>query len=419
MSGADCAVAGREELSLSSRSSSPLAERAGRMAPVVLGAREAAAALERRPRAPRARAARRRRSRAARGRADRPRARRRRRARRRTSREPRARRARDADDATRPCRARASTAATQLLRLAAVADRDHDVARHDLPGAAVHRLGRVQEGGGRAGRREQRRRVARDVLGLADAGHVHATAARLGRRAPARARARSAPASRRARSARELLERHVERAERLRARRRAPAPARAGSGASAKRRSRRRARARARARRAAIVGEGAEPLDAGGAAGVGEPRRVLPAEPVVQRGQQAAEEGVAGAGRVDAPSPGARARSPRSPRAAIAQPASPSVTTTARAAEARAQRARQLERIARRAAAPARAPRSSTASADRRPRSTASSVASSPSPGQRVGGRHVEIDHRRDARLARDLAAPRAPPRAGAATPRS
>ena len=174
---------------------------------------------------------------------------------------------------------------------------------HDLTRAAVDRLGGVQEGGGRAGRGEQRRRVVRHVLGLADARHVHAPAARLGA-AHQRERAVEALRVDALAQPRELLDRDVEHAERLRRVRRDRMRRRPRSPRRCAQQRQRRTLVElehARARRRGVVGEGAEPLDAGGAARVGEPTRVLPAESVVQRGEQAAEEGVARAGRVDAP----------------------------------------------------------------------------------------------------------------------
>ena len=104
----------------------------------------------------------------------------------------------------RPCRAPPPRQPAAPAGLAAVADGDHRVTRHDLAGAAVHGLGGVQEGGRRARRGQQRRRVVGDVLGLADPGDVQArpqrphvcAAAPAPRRRPAlSSRARSAASS--------------------------------------------------------------------------------------------------------------------------------------------------------------------------------------------------------------------------------
>ena len=65
----------------------------------------------------------------------------------------------------------------QFVGAAAVGNRDDDVARMHLAEAAVQGFGRVQKSRGRADRTEHAGGVARDVLGLADSGHVDAAAA--------------------------------------------------------------------------------------------------------------------------------------------------------------------------------------------------------------------------------------------------
>ncbi len=65
----------------------------------------------------------------------------------------------------------------EFLGLAAVRQRDHDVARLDHAEVAVHGLGRVQEEGGRAGARERRGDLAADDARLAHAGDDDAAAA--------------------------------------------------------------------------------------------------------------------------------------------------------------------------------------------------------------------------------------------------
>src|SRR5260221_3777240 len=67
----------------------------------------------------------------------------------------------------------------QLARIAAVGDCDRDDLGIDLAETAVQSYGRMQKGRLRADRAQQARPVARDVLGLADAGQMDAAAARL------------------------------------------------------------------------------------------------------------------------------------------------------------------------------------------------------------------------------------------------
>ena len=67
--------------------------------------------------------------------------------------------------------------AGEFLGLAAVRQRDHDVARLNHAEVAVHGLGRVHEVGGRAGARERRRDLPADDARLAHAGEDHAAAA--------------------------------------------------------------------------------------------------------------------------------------------------------------------------------------------------------------------------------------------------
>ena len=68
----------------------------------------------------------------------------------------------------------------ELARLTGVGDGDDGVAGLGLAGRAVHALGAVELVGRRAGGREQRRGVARDVARLADARHVETAAGGLG-----------------------------------------------------------------------------------------------------------------------------------------------------------------------------------------------------------------------------------------------
>src|SRR5216683_5414957 len=68
----------------------------------------------------------------------------------------------------------------QLARVAAVGNCDYDVLGIDLAETSMQGFGRVQKGRLRADRAQQARRVARDVLGLADAGQMDTAAARLG-----------------------------------------------------------------------------------------------------------------------------------------------------------------------------------------------------------------------------------------------
>ena len=65
----------------------------------------------------------------------------------------------------------------EFVGLAGVRQHDHDVVGRDHPEVAVRRLGRVHEERRRAGRRERGGQLARDVPGLADAGHDDAPAA--------------------------------------------------------------------------------------------------------------------------------------------------------------------------------------------------------------------------------------------------
>ena len=67
--------------------------------------------------------------------------------------------------------------AQQLLRLAAVRQRDDHVFRLDDAEVAVRGFGRVEEEGGRAGARQRRRNLAADDPRLAHAGDDHAAAA--------------------------------------------------------------------------------------------------------------------------------------------------------------------------------------------------------------------------------------------------
>ena len=293
----------------------------------------------------------------------------------------------------------ASAVATQLGGLAAVADRDHDVAAHDLAGAAVHGLGAVQEGRGRAGRaRTGSRRSARRARAC---------------RCPSRARGRPRPrprgaARRRGRSGgveplaqrRELLDRDVE-AQRARRHRRGRDARRArfrSTRPACCRRSSASTRARAQA-----GSSGKAPSFSTQAAPQAFARRAasLPAEARRERHEQPAEEGVARRRWCRARARRGRpARAAPTPSAEIAQPAAPSVTTTASLAEAlahrlgdaRARRARLgherargrlrgLQRCAPRAAPP-------------RARGVAEA-------GHGVARRHVEVEQRRDARLVR------------------
>src|SRR5262249_34867339 len=63
--------------------------------------------------------------------------------------------------------------------LAAVRDGDHQIAGNDLAGAAVNAFGAMQKISRRAGAREQRRDISRDIFRFAYAGDVDASAARL------------------------------------------------------------------------------------------------------------------------------------------------------------------------------------------------------------------------------------------------
>ena len=84
-----------------------------------------------------------------------------------------------------PCRFRCGSSDNQLVGLAGVRQQQHDVVGGDHAQVAVARFGGVDEECRRAGRRQCRGELARDVAGLADAGHDDATAAfedRLARR---------------------------------------------------------------------------------------------------------------------------------------------------------------------------------------------------------------------------------------------
>ena len=81
----------------------------------------------------------------------------------------------------------------ELVGLAGVRQHQHDVVARDHAEVAVLRLGGMHEERRRAGRRERRGDLARDVPGLADAGDDDAAAAA---RASARRRRRTAPPSR-------------------------------------------------------------------------------------------------------------------------------------------------------------------------------------------------------------------------------
>ena len=373
--------------------------------------------LERRPRASRAPAARRRCSRAARGRARRPRARRPRRARRPTrfaSGECGV--AGDRDHAARRARARAATAASSScvapLLLIAITTSPGTI----CPALPCTASVRVQERGRRAGRREQRRGVAREVLGLADARHVHATAARLG------------VADQRERGADTLSVSSA-----LAQRGAAPRPRRRARRAS-RRPSGRGGVARGAKRRAVVELERARGAPTRRSAGKGAERSTHAAPPALpsraassqprpwcRPASSAAEEGVARAGRVDRASRGGAATAPsklvrrdraararrrsRRPRgcrsAGAARCASASASCRRRAAAARARarfegfsRSRRAQHGVERLLVAERSARRRTAARrDRR---------SSAMPGR-----------------ARDARAPRAPRRAGAGAPRS
>ena len=78
---------------------------------------------------------------------------------------------------TTPRRLIAGRIGADLVALAGVGDREHDVARCDHAEVAVARLGRVDEQRRRAGRRQGGRDLAADVAALAHAHHDDAAAA--------------------------------------------------------------------------------------------------------------------------------------------------------------------------------------------------------------------------------------------------
>ena len=69
----------------------------------------------------------------------------------------------------------------QLVGVAAVGNRDDDIARVDLSEAAVQGFGGVQERRHRTDRAKNARSIARDVFGLTNSRHMDAAAARLRR----------------------------------------------------------------------------------------------------------------------------------------------------------------------------------------------------------------------------------------------
>ena len=80
----------------------------------------------------------------------------------------------------------------ELVGLAGIGQHQHDVVRRDHPEVAVRRFGGMHEERRRAGRRQRRGELARDVARLADAGHDDAAAAVRGSASPRRRTARRA-----------------------------------------------------------------------------------------------------------------------------------------------------------------------------------------------------------------------------------